>query len=63
MKELDILLLFEDMLNTSKELEDPEKYATFATLKREFEEQQLLKEINEDEETSRQNEINYHGVS
>lgn len=52
--ELETFLLFEEMLNLSKELEDPNKFATFALLKRQFEEEQLLIEINKDEETSRQ---------
>ena len=56
--ELEALLLFEEMLNLSKELEDPDKSITFEALKREFEERELLKELNEDENTTRQEEYN-----
>ena len=52
--ELEALLLFEEMLNLSKELEDPNKFTIFESLKRDFEEKQLLNEINKDEEASRQ---------
>lgn len=53
--ELEVLLLYDDLLNFSKELEEPEKMIIFAELQKDFEAQQLLQEINaEDDNTTRQ---------
>jgi hypothetical protein len=60
--ELETFLLFDEMLILSKELEDPNKFAIFASLKREFEEQQLLNEINKDEDASRQEADNDYRI-
>lgn len=48
--ELDILLLYDDLLNFSKELEEPEKMIIFAGLRREFEDRQLLQELNQEDD-------------
>jgi hypothetical protein len=55
--ELETFLLFDDMLIFSKELEDPGKFDIFETMRKEFEDKELLKELNEDENTSRQETI------
>lgn len=53
--EVEILILYDDLLNFSKELEEPEKMIIFAELQKDFEAQQLLQEINaEDDNTTRQ---------
>ncbi len=49
--QLEAFLLFEEMLNFNRELEDASKYAIFAELRRQHEEQLLMQEINELDET------------
>lgn len=49
MTDLDALLWMEQVLETKKELEDLERFAIFAQLRREYEERLLLDEINQDE--------------
>lgn len=44
-KELELLMLFENMLN---DLENPEKFSIFGTLKEEFESKQLLNDLKDD---------------
>lgn len=49
MTNLEALLWMEQVLETKKELEDLERFAIFAQLRREYEERLLLDEINQDE--------------
>lgn len=46
-KELEVMLLFEEMQELNIFMEDPEKYHTFVTLQKEFEDQELLHELNQ----------------
>lgn len=55
--EIEVFLLFEDLLNFSKELEEPDKMVIFAELQREFEDQQLFQEINNDDKKYKQQSI------
>lgn len=46
--QVEAFLLAEEMLNLTEKFVEEEKFHTFAALKREFEEQELLTELNQE---------------
>lgn len=59
--EIEALILFEEMLNFSKDLQEAEKYANFAALKRQFQESQLLKQLSEENDGTEDGGEDYRG--
>lgn len=49
MNALDVFLAFEEMQELKFFLEDPEKMSTLAFLQREFEQKELLENLNQDD--------------
>jgi hypothetical protein len=51
-EELKLLLLYDEMLIFSKELEDAHKMAIFAEMENDFHNRQLMQEINAEDEST-----------